>query len=362
MEEFVKQQKHAKFAKIIKKHVNGPTLIFGTNKDITLDIIEDNIDKNWDWCGISQNPNINIQFVLKYPTKNWHMFDLSKNPLISVEDVMNNPQIQWYYPYIAARATLEELEKYPILQRYEMGIAKNPNLDWDTICLLTNNKRQYYAVNPNSKWEIIENHLLNERGFLPIFYRSKFFNLETFLKYPNLDWEFKRISTLKGITLEIVSKFPYEGWCWPALTRRIPLDKILANQNHPWSWDTVSARRDLTWKIAEKILDRIDWRYLSANPCITPEIVKNNPKHPWNKIYLCSNPNFDLKTLLELGCKRTPVMTTNPNITYPDFKKMGLKINSHKIRLGKDFTVKCIQKWNAIAKIKKWWMGLRVPN
>ena len=39
------------------------------NPNMTMDIIEQNIDKPWDWWGISQNPNLTMEFIENHPNE-----------------------------------------------------------------------------------------------------------------------------------------------------------------------------------------------------------------------------------------------------------------------------------------------------
>ena len=44
----------------------------------------------WDWAGISENPNLNIDFILKHKNKKFDWNDISKNPVITMRDIENN--------------------------------------------------------------------------------------------------------------------------------------------------------------------------------------------------------------------------------------------------------------------------------
>ena len=53
------------------------------NPNITMGMIEQYPDKEWDWERISQNPNLTIEFVDKYPDKPWDWYNISQNPNIT---------------------------------------------------------------------------------------------------------------------------------------------------------------------------------------------------------------------------------------------------------------------------------------
>ena len=44
------------------------------NLNITMEIIENNPDKNWDWSYVSRNPNITMEIIEKYPNKPWDWY------------------------------------------------------------------------------------------------------------------------------------------------------------------------------------------------------------------------------------------------------------------------------------------------
>jgi hypothetical protein len=54
------------------------------NPNITWEIVKDNPDKPWDWCGLSynlsENSNISWKIVEANPDKPWNWEYLSKNP------------------------------------------------------------------------------------------------------------------------------------------------------------------------------------------------------------------------------------------------------------------------------------------
>jgi len=47
-----------------------------------MDIVERHPEKDWDWTGISLNPNITMDFIERYPEKHWDWSGISYNPNI----------------------------------------------------------------------------------------------------------------------------------------------------------------------------------------------------------------------------------------------------------------------------------------
>ena len=55
------------------------------NPNITMDIIEKYPDKPWDWARISLNPSITMDIIEKYPDKPWNWKWISLNPSITMD-------------------------------------------------------------------------------------------------------------------------------------------------------------------------------------------------------------------------------------------------------------------------------------
>ena len=82
---------------VISMHVN-----------ITMDDIEQNLDKPWDWSDISDNPNITIEFIEKYIDK------------LDVENLAEN-----HFTYENKRYRIKE--SYWVLEKYK-AFNKTENL------------------------------------------------------------------------------------------------------------------------------------------------------------------------------------------------------------------------------------------
>ena len=59
--------------------------------------IKDNPNEDWDYDGLSENPNITWEIVQANPTKPWDYDDLSENPNITCEIVQANQHKPWDY-------------------------------------------------------------------------------------------------------------------------------------------------------------------------------------------------------------------------------------------------------------------------
>ena len=63
--------------------------------------------------------------------------------------------------------------------------------------------------------------------------------------------------------------------------------------NKKWNYRWLSINPNITWDIVKNTLEKKwDWYELSRNPNITWGIVKNNPEKPWSYYGLSLNPNI----------------------------------------------------------------------
>ena len=63
-EKYHNTKKLLKMAKKLEDNINWQNIC--ANENISLDIIEDNLDLNCNWYGISSNLNLTINFIRKY--------------------------------------------------------------------------------------------------------------------------------------------------------------------------------------------------------------------------------------------------------------------------------------------------------
>ena len=112
MDNYKKELLYADFNKIFDKlddrdceflSINNPTL--------PIQIIQENIDRPWDWSIISSNIKITLPFIRDHPNLPWNYVSLSYRTDITIEFVKNNLDKPW---------------KWDIL-------SKNPNITWNII-------------------------------------------------------------------------------------------------------------------------------------------------------------------------------------------------------------------------------------
>ena len=69
-----------------------------SNPNLTIDLIEKNQEKPWDWAEISKLPNITFSIVEEHPDKDWDWgVGLLTNPNITPDFIMNNRHLPWTF-------------------------------------------------------------------------------------------------------------------------------------------------------------------------------------------------------------------------------------------------------------------------
>src|SRR5271165_1379633 len=140
------------FVKRIGINENWNWVELSHHKNITLQIIEENISLSWNWYGICSNPNITIDFIIRIRGKAGTYLDwstLSLNMAIPFDDIKNNMDFPWNWDVILTRRDITWDNVQYILTFYnntDYYLGLNPNipinvirkykryLPWDSIC------------------------------------------------------------------------------------------------------------------------------------------------------------------------------------------------------------------------------------
>jgi hypothetical protein len=54
-----------------------------------------NPDINWQWDDVSNNSNIDLDFIKKHLDKDWNWSILSSHEAITMDDIRSNPDMNW---------------------------------------------------------------------------------------------------------------------------------------------------------------------------------------------------------------------------------------------------------------------------
>ena len=144
----------------------------------------------------------------------------------------------------------------------------------------------------------------------------------------DLVFMWRNLSENPNITIKDILDNIDDPWDWGLISKNpnINMKFVLNNLNNAWDWNELSCHPNITLK---DVLDNpnsqdINWsmEYLSKNPNITMNDIKNNPDINWSMEYLSKNPNITMKDI-----KNNPdidwdftILSNNQNITMKDVK------------------------------------------
>jgi hypothetical protein len=185
------------------------------NHKLSWNFIEDNINKPWNWDGISTFPCINIDIVKNNLDKNWNWCSLSQNSSIKIEDIKNNPKLPWKLN----------------------SVCSNPNL---TITDVLNDRTLFnnwieITGNENMTQSVIERH-------------------------PQLPWDMNVIFNSKtGLDIDFVLRYNIHNWNWHAISSSysITFEDVLNNPTLPWTTYGLSCNPNLTLESFERFFYRL---------------------------------------------------------------------------------------------------------
>ena len=154
--------------------------------------------------------------------------------------------------------------------------------------------------------------------------------------YPHKDWDFQELSCNPNITWEFVKDHPRIKWDYQFLSANpnITWEIIKSNSNlQDRKWDyiialsnpsLISCKEDINEYIGQYIPTASDQKtireigyYLSQNPNVTWDYVKQNPQIYWYYRYLAKNANIKWETIRDNPTLfNFASVELNPNITW----------------------------------------------
>lgn len=245
------------------------------NENLTLEIVKENLDKNWNYNYLLMNKSFmweDIQYIYEYQNMNDTFSDtfsdtyISLNPNITMDIVINNPQHNWEYIFIIQNKNikLEDIKKY--LSIFE----KKNNFIID-----------FLSLNENITWEqVVQN--------------------------PEIKWSYDFLSSNKNITLDIIKANPDKNWNFNCLSRNLSI-----------TWNDIVSNSQINW----------DWTFISSHPNITWKIIQENPNYPWCWGCVCYNPNITFEIILQSPLLKPYICNFifNKNITIKIFNQLFKK-------------------------------------
>ena len=84
-----------------------------------------NMDKPWNWDGLSENPSITCEIVEANPDKPWDWFWLSSNPSITFAIVEANPNEPWDWETLSENKFTKAKEEFEKRVSHQNFIQEN---------------------------------------------------------------------------------------------------------------------------------------------------------------------------------------------------------------------------------------------
>ena len=110
-------------------------------------LLEQFPDKEWNYNGLSANPNIDLKYILNNPDKPWNWSWLSSNPNITIQDILNNPDKPWDWDWSSRNPNITIQD-----------VLNNPDKPWDWV-ELSRNKFNYKKIEKNIIYDKLHNWL-----------------------------------------------------------------------------------------------------------------------------------------------------------------------------------------------------------
>lgn len=344
-------------------------LSLSENRNIYLEDIEENkgLDENnpiypFDADRLSRNPNITLEFVLKYPDLDWDWQELSKN--IPISDILSKTELPWSWNDLIVDRKVTDLEfilKLPksqwnwyILSLYLPAsiIFANPEYPWDYVFLSENNTVDMKMVQSHPEIDWNYNKL------------SEFIDINDIKAHPEVKWNYDFMSINPTLTAEFILQNVNQNWDWRDFfgIKSINFD-ILADSNLNLTQylpeflefpngELVRNFTALTSKFIVKYfeyfsskLEQVQWTLIYRSGIITiddvithPELIHNYETFSsstklelwyvlafkdkrWSWIDLSANPSFTVSDIIE-GINSTYAnwdwhyLSLNPNLTF----------------------------------------------
>lgn len=240
-------------------------------------ILEKYPDKDYNYDRLSMNANMTFDYVLKNTNKPWNWRDLSRFLPITVKDVVDNLDLPWNYKYLSMNDNikLKDVLYYISCVDDPLLITKDNGNDdkyhqllfkpWSWRYLFEKELPTYDFFKKSSDKSNFRT-VMESEGLNPIItminilnkiiplkdneYKSiysgislnKNFDFDLLLKYPDLPWNYFRLSfNRSNLKLSVISKLKDKDWNWTVIPERINIDipgnNIEDYLDLPWDWE-----------------------------------------------------------------------------------------------------------------------------
>ncbi len=88
-------------------------------------IVQANPDKQWNWYGISQSPNITMDLVQANPNKPWNWKGLSCNPNITLDIIYSNLDKSWDWAGLSSNTFAKNKQQFIERKTFQSFVRDN---------------------------------------------------------------------------------------------------------------------------------------------------------------------------------------------------------------------------------------------
>jgi hypothetical protein len=292
--------------KFILEHFPDAWKYIGGNPNVSMETIQTNLDKDWDWNEIAKNPNITVEMLQLHPEllKNRYFLEynpnipiemirmagnlsgflwqqICRNPSITMKMVNENLDLPWDWEIFSSNPylTIEMIENNPTKGWNWHSIAKNPNIPIGEIykkkCgLLWEKIFGLHSIIP--QWIICEN--------------------------PNITTDMINLDLICEQTWNCLSRNPAITMEFIEQNINLPLEDGLPHS--PWNWIFISMNPNINIEFIKKHKHNISWLFVSKNRAITMDDINNNPDFPWSWYGISGNPNLTMDMIKKHSDKK----------------------------------------------------------
>ena len=108
--------------------------------------VEANMDKPWDWFGLSQNPNITWDIVEANPDKHWDWDKISGNKNITFDIVEANPDKHWDWKSLSKKKFTKEKENFELRVKHQKFVQEHLFEELVKIAMHPNKIEKYLSM------------------------------------------------------------------------------------------------------------------------------------------------------------------------------------------------------------------------
>lgn len=225
--------------------------MISSNPCLSIKLILQYPEADWNWRHLSCNPNISLQDIFDHPTLPWCHRSMSMHPSLTIEDVICHPEISWNYEVIKrySRISLDELADHGIL-------IQNDEDDASFYMNLQNSDSNPYMYCPCYNPELTKEIVLqnpDKTWNYSCLMLNDMFSFQDILDNIHLDWQLEHLSLKRGITMKDVLDNPTLPWCDRQLSMNdsILWDDVIGHPERNWCFSYQDMYNKRTRKIIE---------------------------------------------------------------------------------------------------------------